>query len=907
MADVFPSVVGLIDGQDEINADSLNRPINQLTRRTDFLRNQLDQLIGTGAFESVRLTDVDLDDTDTPAVNDFVYLNPDTNKYTKALADVLPSVFDAYAGATASSYALAMVTSVSGTKGNLATFGKIDLATITLADLLEPGEVFRAGPYFLSTSSAGKMTAVPKGPDVFLGIFLDNKDNPVVGDFGFLSPQLKDVLQAHLHNNYAMHSQPAGENITTGVTPTDTHTIRGFQPDTTVTAGTPARAFILGAWTGEGTTEYTLRIDAADDTLGTARLYWETNDGSDDSATGFDRQFLPGGAPDPSYDPDYGATVGVRISSYETPVSFGSKGLFFVLERDGAVSDYDTVDFDEYLQTGTAVGERTWTIDAPTQIQGWLPKWQRLVSTYTGTTTDPEYLLHLFGRFVNPDGRVTDTIKVSVVSAGDFALDNVDLEVRDKDDSLIIALNSVGFSGQGYNVINAGDWDLWLLVSPYEVDHTAAGTTTAALTDAWEFSLIDEAPNAALEYNIDMDFNLRTYYPPKPLTSVTSELNGLTLDKRDFFRDASGTYTPGVRTLFWYPELYGKVPFPRDWVSVASPGSTEYQQNMSLYLAHMAMAEAGIVTSLTANSESGVSIKDAVTGESSSTGDLELAFDLSLATQDTGATGADVIKEVSGNQLLTGKVVEKIIPGPGIVATPADPNFPGQGTVTLSVSGGQGGDYFRDVTYENAKKDLVPGKLFSFTKLLAFDSTSSGNVPSSFLAQFRVPQTLTGRYRIIVYFVVFGLDDLATGVAPQDTQYAGLDLTYSVLPDLTKVGEPNFPGFDYVNDSFLLDASETTLSLINDVPFGSDTEGYKAYDPILLHNDPNIAEIPGQVTAPFGSLFPTAADTPPEVTAGNMVAIRVKRVIPQLAHQGGTVEYTGEIGFIDLRWQLVEI
>jgi hypothetical protein len=158
-----------------------------------------------------------------------------------------------------------------------------------------------------------------------------------------------------------------------------------------------------------------------------------------------------------------------------------------------------------------------------------------------------------------------------------------------------------------------------------------------------------------------------------------------------------------------------------------------------------------------------------------------------------------------------------------------------------------------------------------------------------------------------VYFVVFGLDDLATGVAPQDTQYAGLDLTYSVLPDLTKVGEPNFPGFDYVNDSFLLDASETTLSLINDVPFGSDTEGYKAYDPILLHNDPNIAEIPGQVTAPFGSLFPTAADTPPEVTAGNMVAIRVKRVIPQLAHQGGTVEYTGEIGFIDLRWQLVEI
>ena len=48
MSNLFPPVAGYRDGLDKLGADDMNRPINALTRRTDYLKSQLDVITGAG-------------------------------------------------------------------------------------------------------------------------------------------------------------------------------------------------------------------------------------------------------------------------------------------------------------------------------------------------------------------------------------------------------------------------------------------------------------------------------------------------------------------------------------------------------------------------------------------------------------------------------------------------------------------------------------------------------------------------------------------------------------------------------------------------------------------------------------------------------------------------------------------
>ena len=95
---LWVSVSNIADGE-QVNAETINRPLNALTTRTAFLYDQLQNAIGT-AFESVRLANVPLFSTDLPAVGDVVYLDSVSGTYKKAIAST--DTLDVFVAAAAS-------------------------------------------------------------------------------------------------------------------------------------------------------------------------------------------------------------------------------------------------------------------------------------------------------------------------------------------------------------------------------------------------------------------------------------------------------------------------------------------------------------------------------------------------------------------------------------------------------------------------------------------------------------------------------------------------------------------------------------------------------------------------------------------------------------------------------------
>jgi hypothetical protein len=905
MSNLFPPVAGYRDGLDKLGADDMNRPINALTRRTDYLKSQLDVITGAGTFESVRLTGVQLSTTTPPTVNSFVYLDPTNNRLAPAIAEAMPSAVDNYASATLAAYSIGLLVAIAGGTGTVVTYGRFSLTGILLTSLLETGEVFRDGPYFLSTTQAGRMTANPKGPAIYLGYFLEDKGSPGYGDFALLAPQLKDIWQAHLHYNFPLYSQPAGDNAFTGTTPADTAYVRGIKPDDYQPGGPqagnepPIRALVIGDWTGTGTVTYTVWVTTTGDTMASALVHWSTNDDSDDPV---------------------GGATGVRLAAYNQPVAIGGKGLYFVLEMGGAFADYLTIDnFDALVTTTIPVTERQWTVAVPSRVRGWLPKWVRVRSSYTGSTPTTETLgaLYLFGRFQNPDRRAFDDISIEVTNAGGhFSAGTVNLAVKDRYGATICTFAGVGFGGPAKHVVNAGDWALWLVVSKYDATGAAIVNSVGGLqvTDKWLCNFQDEAPGAAFEYAAAFDPSLAAYYPPRPLGAVVLEVNGVMEDPRDRFQTDEGTYLAGPRTLYWYNDGYGQTPFPRDWQTPALVGSPMYGVNAMLYFTHLAMAGSRLVTSLQPYPGSPIEILDMLTGQPATTGDLQVKADLAVLVDDVNRTGYLAAKGAGTNgHLQTGPLVEKIVAGGGIAVQTVDGAPAGQGTVRVSFTGdGLLTDNFDEITLLNAKQEVVPDKLFSFIKLLEWDSGSGSNIDTAFLAQLRVPPSLTGNYRCLLYFTVFGLDGIALGINAQNKQWAGLTLTYSMIRDYSLAGLPA-----YVDDS-LLAANQVVYPLPDDVAFGRlagssiPALAYRAYDPIVLHNDASLAAIEGQLVGPF---MPTGIPTPADVsggtfsllTGGDILALRLQRSSPAVAHQSGNQEYKAAVGFINLRWKLLEV
>jgi len=101
-----------------------------------------------------------------------------------------------------------------------------------------------------------------------------------------------------------------------------------------------------------------------------------------------------------------------------------------------------------------------------------------------------------------------------------------------------------------------------------------------------------------------------------------------------------------------------------------------------------------------------------------------------------------------------------------------------------------------------------------------------------------------------------------------------------------------------------------------EIPIGKYNAGvpgtpiYSAYDPMLIHNNPaegtdvdrKVAQVLGGLIPEEGQLASWNPSWDAVVKPGSLVGIRVER-----ANITAGTEYTGSLGFINMRWKLVSV
>ena len=867
MSNLYPAVIGYRDGEEyKLNSEELNKPIRSLVARTDYLKARVDQVVSSDGFSSIERPNVSLHNPSELLVGMPVYIRPEDGKYAAATASALADPANSYTYADTEAFAVGVLKSISGNFGSVVTYGKLDLSSANLSALMVTGETFRPGPYYLSDVEPGKYTKAPTGPAVYMGVIQAAEMH--------VSPQMKDFFEAHLHRQFVLEDRPAGAMAVSGVDENDyEYAVTGFLPDyyQPGEAGegvTPAVMLsIRGSYSGADDTTYTFWLSSTLGEVASAKIHWTTDDGSDDN------------------------TAGVVIGAYETPVDLGN-GLIAIIEKGG--DDWSLEDFDALVVGVEQEPETTWTIASFGEtIRGWAAHKVRETMLYSGTEVFPSDCgFRIVGR--NLVDATTRTITIAPSASGDLAT-GVAFSVWI--DGIGPTVTPSLSAGQAFELSQ----DLWLVI-------TDGTTTTVTTDDEWTVTFSDPAPLADFEYLVSLDPVMAAYYPPDTRLKLVFEANGVTLDSRDEFRDGEGTYLADQNTVYWWGSAHRAIPFPHDYVNVANQGEYQNAKNLKLYGTELRTADTGLVTSITADEGSSVEVVDAITGEPASRGDLKIRASFDVSVDETDKTGYRVLKGVNdAGAFVSGPVVEQIVPGDNIVITQLGDADAGFGRMRISAeSTGLTRAMFADVTLHNAKQELVPNSGIPYVKLKGW-TIGGNNVPSGFTMKFRVPYTLTGKYRVALFFTMFGLSDVALGSAPGSQKFAGLKVTYSIVQDFVNDTDPDTPTLVTRNlkDLGASGVLRGELEVQNDVPFGALDAGYTAYDPFLFHNDVSLAPVSGQVVGPFGDTAPKLGDDPAYVTAGDIVSIRVDRQSP-VAHAGNS-EYQGEIGFVANEWKLLEV
>lgn len=570
---------------------------------------------------------------------------------------------------------------------------------------------------------------------------------------------------------------------------------------------------------------------------------------------------------------------------------------------------------------------------------------------------------------------VTDTVVTTGLTPGVLVnlTDACFVVYDDYNYSLVDGVNPLVAVGAAYNAVPLKQ-NLYLRVTPFDTDGTAETTHTANAGDYWTVELNNEAPGASYKYNLGMNTALSALFPPVPVKAAAFVLDGLELASYAHFPD-NADYRIGNSGLYWYADMLpwyavGSVGALRgihgsQAVTVGSyiikvqglglsetparvvarirkPSETMLDVDGSvltdtvskdgftfeltgaaleagyyldylilvnatdtkrgvLHLVRPRAGESGIVRSLQPAPDAPISITRCGTSEAATTGDLQIGVDLSLRSRNDNLTDYNVFKRVQGNRLLAGPVVSRLLPGPGYtVASP--PGAPaGCGDVQIQLdSAGMAGD-FSEIALQNAKHELIG--LFPYVRLLGW-TTGGSNVPSGFTAMFSLPSSFTGAYQFVVSMVMFGEDGIASG----ERRIAGLSYTYSVLHDYLPEGDTIH---NLVNGLI----TPATSPIAWEIPIGneSNTPVYTAYDPMIVHTDPDMAaDDQGRVYQASVGPYPKANDLlggVVEADLNNLILYGGSQVAIQIQRAGITAgtEYTGALGILNLRWRLIPV
>ena len=199
--EMWSQVKKFADG-DNLDAETLNVPIGQLGERTAYLYARLKELWASGKMSSVILMDVKLSTEEgrVPVVGNAVYLDTASGRFAAAKATM--SLYDDFTAAQ-SAFTVGILQKKDGDSGNVLVYGSLDLnptgSPILVRDMIESGESFRPGRYYLSANEAGKLTAHPNGPLIYVCTVSGTVVAGGLNGKAVVTPQFLDLGQSHIH------------------------------------------------------------------------------------------------------------------------------------------------------------------------------------------------------------------------------------------------------------------------------------------------------------------------------------------------------------------------------------------------------------------------------------------------------------------------------------------------------------------------------------------------------------------------------------------------------------------------------------------------------------------------------------------------------------------------------------
>ena len=581
----------------------------------------------------------------------------------------------------------------------------------------------------------------------------------------------------------------------------------------------------------------------------------------------------------------------------------------------------------QYRDTGESHVHRSFVLDWKPQggysvlspatgkyaVQGHLPKVGGVQQVPSPDGTTPGLLhMYLYGAWAPPkelaDRQVAYTFTVTG-SGDDWGGYSVEVEEGGT------AVKSVPLGGLASaagttetskytGIMSVGSYGLTVVFG-----RTSNMSPSAAAGQSWDVTMPDDArgwvKNTAggFKLNLGMYPAMARFVPPVPANSAALVVGGAELRGPEFPADRrqwriDGPDGSGGPWLVWENDssvgdgTSATVPWIHD-------GNTEpaKMRDIVLHVGRMLVGPTGFVTSLQAAPGSPLRVTSALTGESAVQGALQIGRAVGCRSAEGNAPGFQVVKQINGTTFVTGPVVERIVAGPGLSVNQE------QGTVQISASNAVYAGDFETIALRNAKQDLAGG-VFPYTKLLGWGAGT--NVDSGFAAKFRVPDHIpynAGRgYYVVVSASVFGEADSTS------ERTAAFSLVNYTLADQACSAAAPAAGFAGSIASPVRGLSGEA-AVVN-VAFD---DSYTAFDPVLIHGFRTSADGsgPGQLVLPDTDTpqrrahsvlwLKASSGAPVVVYPGYFVGIAIQRCATS-----GTA-YTAPIGFMSLRWNLVEV
>lgn len=938
------------DGEN-LDAENMNVPIEQLGDRTAYLFNRFKAFMDSGPLSAVILTGVGLstDEGYEPVAGNVVYLDRNTGLFAKAKARM--SLYDDFKAAN-SAFTVGILRRKDGTKGDVVVYGSMNLnpdgAAILESDMIESGEKFRPGRYYLSANEAGKITANPNGPLIYVCTIAGDVDS-VGGMSGtaIVTPQFLDIGTSHVHRTAVLTARPAGTKSTAGYLPIDESTSDPLFRPLALRFG--------GTWTADRKIDYTFYLEQPMPVWPNGvTLRWK-----EDGRASEDFQVkIP--APDIEVPISHGLTARLSMPdstneyAYSIPsesqrtweaLTFPDAGKGWLDHETVAIAGKDgfrvaikgkfnppqedvNVAFPaltNVFRIPSIVSGTTFTYDGKTY------EFTEDVSAYDGSnicvplgTCTADSALYLVSSVKKNGGAGTlavfDGAEGSSSSSGDEALllvmDGKSLSVDG-----VSASPSYSKEGSGFNV---GDTGIKLVVfdgNGLVLSDVAVVENVESFVwkDAGKISVIiyqesnievtvdsgtivsavavDDDPDAIYDYVLGMDPQVANYWPPVPPKSAALVVNGVEMDNKALVPDAP-TVSFGKSTIHWFEDDEGRKPWPEVFERRGAEIDPSLDKSEIMHWVRGFQGSTGPVTSLQVKPGSPLKIYGYGTFDHANVGDLEIGADFDFEVHNGGAPGYLVPKRARNGKLIAGPVVERIVGGVGvnIISKAGCPQ--GQGTVIVALDNGAYGNQFSDVALENAEQAKIG--MFPYIRLRGYSGNSIVN-PSAFTATVRVPTNLPdGNYALRVTASVFG----ENGFTGNSTQAACVKFAYNILPDFSA---PLKEKYSNLKTGLLKPDSERTVV----IPFGHESGtgiAYDGFDPILITtNYKGLESSDDVVEKVIGGDIPYAPDFAlqgivPQLRPGYLVGIRISRAVTQAY---GVEAYTGAIGFINLSWSLV--